>query len=193
MATRRTPKKKPAPSRGASRRPKANTKKKKAARKRPSRTLATRAARRGKKRGTPPLEPTPEQRLQVEVLVGLGLTYKEVAYVVVNPRTGKGISTRTLQAHFADELEQGQARVKANVVTSLVKKAISKSHPQAAACAMFIAKCRFGWRQEDKLVHEVEPGSTGVLVAPAAILPDDWIAQQQEKNAKKDPPKGKDD
>lgn len=145
------------------------------------------------KKGMTPFAPTEEQRVQVELLVGLGLTYKEIATVIINPRTGKGVSATTLQDHFGRELEQGLAKVKANVVRSLVKKAISDNHPQAAICAMFIAKCRFGWRQEDKLIHEVDVASTGVLVAPALISPEQWIKAQREKNATKKPPKDHDD
>ena len=150
---------------------------------------ATKAPGKKGKKGMTSFVPTDEQRQQVEVLVGLGLTYKEAATVIVNPRTGKGISATTLQEHFPRELETGLAKIKGAVIQSLVKKAISHNHPQAAVCAMFIAKCRFGWRQEDKLIHEIDVASTGVLVAPALISPEQWIKIQREKNAKKKPPK----
>lgn len=129
-------------------------------------------------------KPSDEQRLQVKVLLGLGLTYREISSVVVNPKTSKGISVNTLQKHFGDELEEGSAFVKSRVGQSLLRKALSDNHPSAAASAMFIMKCRFGWRQEDKIVHEVE-GGTGVLIAPADLTPAEWIKKSQERNKDK--------
>lgn len=132
-----------------------------------------------------PFRPTDEQRQQVELLVGLGLTLEEIATVIINPGTGKGISTDTLQAHFIKELDEGNAKVKAKVIGSLVKRAISHDHPQGAACGMFIAKCRYGWKEK----HAVEVESkAGVLVAPATMTPEEWIAQQQAANDEKKAP-----
>ncbi len=171
--------------------PEPATKKKSAAR-RPERgrkrTATHRRARKGKPEGRRAFRPTDEQRNQVELLVGMGLTYKQVAVLTVNPDTGKGISTATLQRAFAGELQTGQPKVYAQVVQSLVSKAMSKTHPQAAACAMFFLKCRHGWRQEDKLVHEIEPGAVGVLIAPARVTPEEWIREQAVANAKRKPP-----
>lgn len=141
--------------------------------------------------GRKPFKPTDEQRIQVKMLIGLGLTYREISSVIINPTTRKGVSVNTLQKHFADELEDGAGFVKSRITQSLFRKAIGDS-PQSAVCAMFIAKCRFGWRQEDKIVHEVE-GNTGVLVAPAMMSPEDWIAAAQKDNEGKEPPTGSND
>ena len=143
----------------------------------------------GSKGGRPAFRPTGEQRENVEAMVGFGLTYKEIAVLIHNPQTGIGISTNTLERHFRKELDCGRAKVKAKVIGSLVKKACSDSHPQAAVCSMFFLKCQHGWRQEDKIIHEVE-GNTGVLVAPAAMTPAQWIQRAQAKNATRKPPQG---
>lgn len=136
--------------------------------------------------GRKPFKPTDEQRAQVKMLIGLGLTYREIASVILSSLTAKGISVNTLQKHFAAELEDGSGFVKSRITHSLFRKACGDS-PQAAICAMFIMKCRFGWRQEDKIIHEID-ANTGVLIAPALMTPEDWIKQAQDENAKKKPP-----
>lgn len=165
---------------------KKTTTKKKVTRKKVTRKKAPAKKSPPRKRagGRPPFTPTDEQRTQVKILVGLGLTYREIASVILNPQTGSGISINTLQDRFREELDAGRGVVKSRVTMSLFKKAISDNHPSAAICAMFIAKCQFGWRQEDKVVHEVD-SSTGVLVAPAQISPSDWITKQRQEKKKK--------
>jgi hypothetical protein len=130
------------------------------------------------KKGMPAFEPTDDQRKQVELLVGLGLTYVEIATVIINPRTNRGISTTTLQQRFEKELAEGQAKVKARVVGSLVQRAVDHSHPQGATCAIFLAKTRYGYKETQVVEHE----NAGVLVAPAAVTPEEWIAAQEEAN-----------
>jgi hypothetical protein len=133
--------------------------------------------------GRPPFVPTDEQRMTVHVTVGHGMQYRDVAPLIINPQTGKGISVTTLQKHFAAELASARAFAESRVIASLFKRAVDVKHPQGAACAMFIMKCQFGWRQEDKVTHEHNAG-TGVLVAPNVLSPSDWIDQQNAKDAK---------
>jgi hypothetical protein len=163
--------------------------KKKAAKKKPStrrKVSETQEKRRPvNKGGRPRFKPTNEQRRLVETLVGYGLTYKEIATIVINPQTGKGISSNTLERHFRDELDAGGARVKAKVIESLFKKATGES-PQAVTAAIWITKARYGWKG-DHVTHEVQ-GAQGVLVAPATISPEEWIARAQERNKDKKPP-----
>lgn len=141
-----------------------------------------------RKPGPPPFAPTDDQRRQVEAMVGYGLTHAEICTLVINPQTGEGISTRTLHKHFKRELNRGAAMVKAKVTESLVKKALKEDHPQSAVCGMFIMKCRFGWRQEDRAV-QVEGGPiAGVLAVPAGVPFDAWMKQVTDANAKKKPP-----
>ena len=133
--------------------------------------------------------PTKEQREQVRAMVGYGLTHEEVACLTINPATGEGIALHTLHKHFKRELADGHAMAKALVLQSLFKKARDEKHPQAAVCAMFIAKCRYGWRQADRVVHSFEGGMQGgVLVVPASETPEEWVERQKQKNAKKKPP-----
>jgi len=156
-----------------------------ARKKKPAKRKAVKKKTSGKRYQQPPFVPTDEQRKQVEVMVGIGMTYVEMAQCLINPRTGKGISTQTLQNHFQTELQSGAAKVKSAVVGSLYKRATDMSHPQGAACAIFIAKCRYGFQEK----HSVEVTSkTGVLVVPGAMSPEDWIAAQVAIDAAKKPP-----
>jgi len=142
--------------------------------------------------GRPVFVPTDEKRKLVTSLIGYGLTRLEICDVLRNPSTGKPISVNTLKKHFEQEIETGESQIKAKLYHSIYKKALSDDHPQAAACAMFILKCRYGWRQADRVIHEFD-ANTGVLVVPAGVTPQDWINAQHAKNAKKKAPKHDDD
>lgn len=130
-----------------------------------------------------PFVPSAEQRQQVELMVGLGLTYEEIAVLTINPSTNKGISTATLQQHFADQLATGRAKVKSIVTQSLVKRAIDPSHANGAASAMFILKCQYGWKERHEVQLEIK---SGVLIAPATLSPQQWIEAQSKADAEKE-------
>ena len=144
----------------------------------------------GPKGGRPPFEPTDEHRFQVEMAVGLGIKQDAIAQLIVNPETGKGISRTTLQEHFADEIARGRPKLEAMIGRTLVEKAMGDDK-SAVTAAIWLTKAQFGWRGEDKLVHEID-ANTGVLVAPAMMAPSEWIAQQQEKNGKRKGPEDRD-
>lgn len=175
MAVRRSKKKTPM----------AVSKKKKAAKK-PVSELKKRSGG-----GRPLFNPTDEQRSNVEALVGYGLTHKQIASLIRNPDTNTGISQNTLERHFREELNTGAAKTTAKVANSLVGKAISKTHPQSATCAIFYLKCKAHWRQEDRVVHEIQAG-TGVLIAPASVSPEDWIEAAESRNNGREPPNHRD-
>lgn len=137
--------------------------------------------------GKKPFQPTDEQRRQVKMLVGFGIEYRKIIALVINPKTDKGISINTLQKHFREELDDAGAWVESQLAGSLFQRAMSRDHPQGAASAMFMLKCRFHWRQEEKIVHEIE-GNTGVLIAPAMLTPAEWIKQVQKANEAKKAP-----
>ncbi len=124
----------------------------------------------------------------VEVAVGLGIPQHDIAKLVSNPETGNSISVTTLRLHFENELQRGRATVQLQVANSLLKKAVSDKHPGAVTAAIFIMKCQFKWRQEDGLRHSVDPKSAGVLVAPSAMTPEQWIALQELQNQERKPP-----
>ena len=61
--------------------------------------------------GQPPFEPTKEQRRTVSILAGVGRPHKEIATLVINPRTGKPIDDVTLRLRFPEELCQAKAKL----------------------------------------------------------------------------------
>jgi hypothetical protein len=69
--------------------------------------------------GQPPFKPTKEQRRMVSILAGVGRPHKEIATLVVNPRTGRAIDDVTLRLRFPGELCQAKAKVSLIVGTSL--------------------------------------------------------------------------
>ena len=79
----------------------------------------------------------------------MGRPHKEIATLVVNPRTGKPIDDVTLRLRFPEELCQAKAKVSLILGTSLLGKAkagttarlgcwlaISSANPGANACAV---------------------------------------------------------
>lgn len=134
------------------------------------------------------LTPTPEQRAQVQTMAGIGLRHDEIALLVINPDTGVPIDEKTLKKHFERELAKGPAMSTATVAQSLYTKAQGDSH-QAVTAAIFWLKCRAGWTE--RTVVEVE-NKSGVLVPPAQMTPEQWIAAAAAANAAKEEPGGED-
>jgi hypothetical protein len=66
--------------------------------------------------GRRPLKPTQRQRKLTEICVAAGMTQVEIAAVL-------GISKPTLELHFADELKNGAARRRADMLVLLDRAA----------------------------------------------------------------------
>lgn len=137
--------------------------------------------------GQRPFVPTDEQREQVLLMTGYGMTQEEMSTVIFNEDTGRGINKETLAKHFRVELDCGMAVGKVKVVGSLMKKAASDTHPQAVTAAIWITKTQYGWRGESKVTHGLDANS-GVLVAPGGVMPGVWLAGVEESNKGKLPP-----
>jgi hypothetical protein len=91
--------------------------------------------------GRPPFKPTKEQRRIVSILAGMGRPHKEIATLVVNPRTGKPIDDVTLRLRFPEELCQAKAKVSLILGTSLLGKAKAGDN---GALGM-LARNHWGW------------------------------------------------
>jgi hypothetical protein len=59
--------------------------------------------------GRKPFEPTVEQLTTVKVMVGLGITERQICLSIINPQTGKPISEPTLRRAFRRKIDTGQA------------------------------------------------------------------------------------
>lgn len=92
-------------------------------------------------RGRPPFVPTDRDRKQVRMLAAMGLMVEEIARVI-------GVTDKTLQKHFEDELAVGPSEATANVAQALYKQAVDPLKPNVTA-AIFWLKARAGWRDND--------------------------------------------
>lgn len=66
----------------------------------------------------PRFVPTDEQRHVVGLLAGALLSHDMIAKLVLNPRTERAINVSTLQKHFRDELDTGNTRLKAVILSA---------------------------------------------------------------------------
>jgi len=96
-----------------------------------------------------PFEPTKQQRDLVEALAGYGVQYTEIRRLVLNPRTGKPIDTKTLMKAFRGELDVGATKANAKVAESLFKQAISGN----VTAQIWWTKCRMGWKEPPAAVQ----------------------------------------
>ena len=74
-------------------------------------------------------------------MAGVGRPHREIATLVINPRTGKAIDDVTLRVRFPEELSQAKAKVSLIVANSLVGKARAGEN---GALAM-LARNHWGW------------------------------------------------
>lgn len=95
----------------------------------------------------PKFEPTADDRERVGRMAGYGLTQRQMASVIINPRTGKHIDHHTLEAGFPTELKTGAVIANAAVAKSLYEKATGKGS-QSVTAAIWWSKCRMHWRGE---------------------------------------------
>jgi hypothetical protein len=98
-----------------------------------------------KKPGKKPFVPTDKDRLQVERMVGFGITQDQIAKIM-------GIGESTLKKYFADELSNGVSRVNSAVAQNLFSIATSRD-PGSVAAAIFWMKTRGRWRETNHHVH----------------------------------------
>lgn len=88
--------------------------------------------------------PTKAQRDTVVTCLGNGMPIAEIAKVIVNPATGKGLSINTLRKKFAEEILSGRTKYYAFVVSKLHNKIAAGD----TAAILFWLKCQGGWNQE---------------------------------------------
>jgi predicted transcriptional regulator len=97
-------------------------------------------------RGRPEFEPSPQQRLLVQLMVASCFTQDKIAEHV-------GVDAKTLRKHFRKELKNGKAYVLALVAQSIYKKALGDGD-KALTAAFFVMKTQGGWRETDRLELE---------------------------------------
>ena len=125
-------------------------------------------------RGRPAFQPTDEQRKNVQVMVGLGITEENIC-LLVRDRRDKPISRNSLRKHFKKELETGATKLNAQVGNFMVSTIFGAKPPNGATpirdervrgrLGELFLKARLGWR-------EIDLGSRGERRAEL------WEAQQ---------------
>lgn len=108
--------------------------------------------------GRPPFEPTAEQRVTVKTMASYGIPLDDIARVVINPRTGKAISRKTLSRHCKAEIATGATEANVKVAQSLYRQAVD-GHVTAA---IFWCKTRMGWREAPRA--GIDAKQTGTVV-----------------------------
>ena len=98
-----------------------------------------------KPNGRPPFVPTETQQAIVCALLANGVPHDVCRQHIVNPQTGRALSSGTFRKVFAQEIETGMTMQCARVTQNLFRIATGDT-AQAATAAMFWLRCRAGWR-----------------------------------------------
>lgn len=125
-------------------------------------------------------------RQNVMLLTGFRMKPDVIGLLVKHPVTGLPLGEEAVRRLFPHELLAGKAMVDAKVAESIYKKAIGNSQ-QSVTAAIFWAKTNMGWSEKgDGAADDRLPA--GVLVVPALVAPQKWIADQQVKNQRRRAP-----
>ncbi|SRR5258708_1716017 len=95
-------------------------------------------------------KPTDEQRAQIEALAAFGIPQEHMCKMVINPRTGRPVTAKTLQKHFEVELENGLWKAVGTVAHCLFELATNPGPSQASAI-IFWLRTRARWRETDRM------------------------------------------
>ena len=116
---------------------------------------------------------TEEDAQLVQRMASYGIPQREIASVIQ-------CTERTLRRYFRHQLDTAAIEANTQVAGFLFEHA--KRNPTAA---IFWLKARAGWVEQQNLNVTT---NTGVLVAPASMTPDEWIARQMAENKTKEKP-----
>jgi len=108
--------------------------------------------------GRPKYEPTAEQRMRVQIMVGCGMSQTVICEQTINTQTGLPIDLKTLRKVYRAELDAGTEFANGMVTQALFKKATGTG-PQSVTACIFWLKARAGWKDRVHLDHS---GNVGV-------------------------------
>ena len=115
----------------------------------------------------------------VSILAGVGRPHKEIATLVVNPRTGKPIDDVTLRLRFPEELCQAKAKVSLILGTSLLGKAKAGDN---GAIGM-LARNHWGWDRPGATTMALSvPSANGDLGEEGKIIIEMVRAPKRDEN-----------
>jgi hypothetical protein len=108
------------------------------------------------KRGRPGHVPTEEMRKQVELLSGIGVPVEQIGLII-------GIDKKSVQKHYRDELDVGQAKAMSRVSKRLFEIATGDGRDSLTAC-IFWLKCRAGWKPPAEVEVNIDNSQKAVVV-----------------------------
>ena len=83
-------------------------------------------------------KPSEEHRQQIESMVGLGITHRDIAKIM-------GVTIPTLNKYYKAEMKLGAIKANIRVANRLYKLA-TRENASAAAC-IYWTKVRMGWKE----------------------------------------------
>ena len=123
-------------------------------------------------RGRPAFQPTDEQRINVEIMVGLGIPEEKICLLIRN-RRDKPICRNTLRRHFEKELQTAATKLNAKVGHFMVATIFGTRPPEGVTpirdervrgrLGELYLKARLGWR-EDRNRHKGREEGPGKLI-----------------------------
>ncbi len=110
----------------------------------------------------------------VRSMAGFRMPQDEIAQVILNPKTHKPISERTLINHFKDELQQGYSQLKMRIYAASVRSAIGdKDHPGNVTAQIWLQKTLYGARETTEFGLPGAPGAAFVDTNAETTMLDD--------------------
>jgi hypothetical protein len=98
-----------------------------------------------KPKGHPPFVPTESDKHTVQVMAGMGVPQDMIARAILNPETGKAISTTTLLKNFQEEILNGKAHVMMGFCNALYQRGIVDRDMQAIKLYF---NTQMGWSEQ---------------------------------------------
>lgn len=95
-------------------------------------------------------------RKQVELLSGIGVPVEQIGLII-------GIDKKSVQKHYRDELDVGQAKAMSRVSKRLFEIATGDGRDSLTAC-IFWLKCRAGWKPPAEVEVNIDNSQKAVVV-----------------------------
>lgn len=135
--------------------------------------VKTKAVKKRKKPGPKGHVPSHSDRKVVAALAAFGIKQDHIARKV-------GVTKKTLEKHYRDELDLAMTDADAAVVHNLHKKATGNG-PGCVTAAIWWTKARLGWKEH--VVNE-NVGEPGVVVVRERMSKEEWLKQYGGKAGK---------
>jgi len=90
---------------------------------------------------------TPEMRYTVKIGRVMGMTVDSIRKLLINPETGKPISSKLFYKHFKKEAQEGAEDLHNQVLKSLYNTAINGKGKEAITAGIFLAKTKMNFKE----------------------------------------------